>query len=172
MKSRISKSVYGVTLAFVLALAGAAFLTPARDVGASTTQGPESEARKLEGTWRVEVTPRNCQTGAPLGSSFTSLLSFARGGVLIETTSRFSPAMRGPAHGVWQHTGGHTFSATAYAFLYNSSGAWTGTQKITQTIEIGGDPDEFNANATSEIFDTNGNLIQSGCSTAVGHRLE
>ena len=126
----------------------------------------------LEGTWRVEVTLRDCNTGAALGSPFRSLLSFARGGTMTETTARFSPAVRGPGHGIWQQVQGSTFSSTLEAFLYNPSGVWIEWQRLTQTIEIGDDPHTWTANAHNEIFDTNDNLLVSGCSTAVGHRME
>jgi len=68
--------------------------------------------RGLVGTWRVDVTLRDCNTGAALASPFRSLLSFARGGTMTETTARFSPALRGPGHGIWQQIQGGTFSST------------------------------------------------------------
>ena len=171
MKSRLVKSIYGVALASVLTLVGAAFLTPTLGVKAGSQGKSEGQARKLEGTWRVQVTIRVCQTGAEI-RTFPSLVTFAQGGTMTETTSAASPALRGPGHGVWQHTVGHSYSALFEAFTFNPAGVWTGTQKVTQTIEIGDDPDEFNANASNEIFDANGVLLATGCSTAVGRRLE
>src|SRR5580698_5669611 len=73
---------------------------------------------------KVEVTLRDCNTSAPLGSPFRSLLSFARGGTMTETTARFSPALRGPGQGIWQQIQGSTFSSTLEAFLYNPAGVW------------------------------------------------
>ncbi len=91
---------------------------------------------------------------------------------MSETTARFSPAVRGPGRGIWQQTQDNTFTSTLEAFLYSPAGVWTGTQRLTQTIEIGDDPNVWTANAHNEIFDTNDNLVMSGCSTAVGHRME
>jgi hypothetical protein len=41
-----------------------------------------------------------------------------------------------------------------------------------QAIEIGNDPDELTRNAKVEIFDVNGNLLVTGCATAIAHRFE
>lgn len=155
---------------FALALAIALVLAPRTIANAQSQEA--ASGRGLEGTWRVEVTLRDCNTGAPLGSPFRSLLSFARGGTMTETTARFSPALRGPGHGIWQQIQGSTFSSTLEAFLYNPAGVWIEWQRLTQTIEIGDDPNTWTANAHNEIFDTNDNLLVSGCSTAVGHRID
>jgi hypothetical protein len=174
MKSRFVKSIYGVALVSVLTLVGAAFLAPTPGVKAQEQEKQEKSegrGRKLEGTWRVQVTIRVCQTGVAI-RTFPSLVTFAQGGTMTETTSAASPALRGPGHGVWEHTGGRTFSSVFEAFTFNPAGVWTGTQRVTQTIELEHGSDEFNANASLEIFDANGVLIATGCSTAVGTRLE
>lgn len=175
MKSRILKSFYGLALASVLALAGAIFLRPARDVRAQVPDDSgqaESQARKLEGTWRVQVTIRDCQTGEALqfpGNPFPALVTFARAGTL---TSADSTLLRSSGHGVWRRTGGHTYSAVSEAFLFNPAGVRTGTQRLTQVIEIGEDPDEFNASVSAEILSPDGNLIGTACATSVGRRME
>jgi hypothetical protein len=175
MKTRILKSFYGLALVSVLTLAGATFLRPAQDVRA---QGPddsgqaESQARKLEGTWRVQVTIRDCQTGEALqfpGNPFPALVTFARGGTL---TSADSTLLRSAGHGVWSHTGGHTYRAVSEAFLFNLAGFRTGTQRLTQLIEIVDDPEEFKASVSGEILGLDGNLIQTACATSVGRRME
>ena len=38
----------------------------------------ESQAGRIEGTWRVQLTVRNCQTGEPL-RTFPALFTFAKG---------------------------------------------------------------------------------------------
>lgn len=170
MKSKIMQTVYGTVLVTALALAAALLLTPVRGMKAGQPGGrdkTDSQARKLEGTWRVQVTLRVCQTGAEI-RTFPSLVTFAQGGTLTETTS----VPRGPGHGVWTRTVGHRYGAVFEAFTFNPAGVWTGTQRVTQTVEMGNDPDTFTANASSEIFDAGGNLIINGCSTAIGQRLK
>ena len=51
----------------------------------------QSGARKetktqLVGTWQVQVTQIDCQSGQQLGPPFTSLLTFAQGGTMNEDT--------------------------------------------------------------------------------------
>jgi hypothetical protein len=175
MKQRICKSMFVVSLTSVLAMAHLGSLSPARASTAGRLEGQKSstsEPRKLEGTWRAQITIRNCQTGQALRNPFPALVTFARGGTLTSADSSFSPALRGPSHGVWRHVSGHIYSGLAEAFLYDLAGAWTGTQRITQTIEIGENPNEFEGRALAEIFDANGHLLATGCATLVGHRME
>ena len=174
MKSRIVKLVIVVTLFSMLDATGAISLTPASDAMAGIPAMPgaaDSKARRLEGTWQVQVTLQNCQTGAALRTA-PAFLTFAEGGTLVETTTVFSSAQRSPGHGFWEHTGGKTFKAVSKAFIFNPDGTWAGTQTLTQAIEFGDDPDVFNSNATTEIVAPNGNVILSGCATAVAHRME
>jgi hypothetical protein len=161
---------FGLAGLAALALATALFVSPRTTVSAQSEQG--ASGKGLEGTWLVEVTLRDCDTGTALASPFRSLLSFARGGTMAETTAHVSPALRTPGRGIWQQTEGSTFTSTFEAFLFSPAGVWTNTQRLTQTIEIGDDPNVWTANAHNEIFDTNDNLVMSGCSTAVGHRME
>jgi hypothetical protein len=174
MKPRIWKSMSKVVLVSVLAMASVVFLTPTLDVKAQK-QGEqvqsESQARKLEGTWRVQVTLRVCQTGAEI-RTFPALATFATGGTINASTAASSPARVTPDYGTWRHTGGHTFAALSEAFLFNPAGDWIGTQRVARAIEIGEDPDNLNVSVSTEIFDINGNLLATGCATAVGHRLE
>jgi hypothetical protein len=179
MKLRIKNLFVGLTLLSALALVGVILLPPAMVAQAQAqaqaqfeSQGKsESGARKLQGTWRVQVTLRNCQSGQVL-RTFPAMLTFAQGGTLTGTTTAFSPAVRSPDHGVWRHTGWHTYSASSEAFLFSPAGVWTSTQRITQAIEIAGGADEFTSNATVEFLDTNGTVTSTGCATAVGHRYE
>jgi hypothetical protein len=83
-----------------------------------------------------------------------------------------SPLVRGAGHGVWLHTAGHTFEALTEAFLFTPAGALNGTQRLRQSVEIGWDPDEFNATVWSEILDAQGTLLVTGCATSVGRRME
>jgi hypothetical protein len=167
MKMRIQSLVVGLALLSVLAVAGA---VPVRAQESERQERSESQARKLEGTWRVQVTLHDCQSGDAL-RTFPALLTFAQAQTLTGTTTAFSPALRSPDHGVWEATGRRAFSAVSEAFIFNPAGAWVMTQRITQAIKIGSDPDEFNSDAKVEFFDTSGNLTSSGCATAVGHRF-
>lgn len=101
------KAVYGVVLLSVFALAVVLLLT-----SGLRAQGGDSEWQRarLERTWRVQLTARDCQTGAAL-RAFPAVFIFAKGGTLTATTAGQSPAPFTPNLGVWRHTGGNTYSA-------------------------------------------------------------
>lgn len=130
-----------------------------------------SHGGKLEGTWRVQVTLRNCQTGAEL-RTFPAMLTFAQGGTLTGSTTAFPPPLRGSDFGVWNHNGGRRYGATTEAFIFSPVGAWVSTQRITQAIELDRHGDSFTSDAAVEFFDTLGNVTSTGCATAVATRME
>jgi hypothetical protein len=167
MKSRKMSLVAGLTLMIALVLVGTSSLTPMVRAQSSA----KAESQGLQGTWRVQVTIRDCSSGTAL-RNFPAFLTFAQGGTLTETTTGFPPALRTPGHGLWSHLTGHSYSAVSEAFLFNPAGVWTGRQRLAQMIELSDQPDEINSTAINEIFDTNGNLIVTGCATAVGSRME
>lgn len=143
----------------------------------SLTAAAQTENRELEGlegSWTVQVTQVNCETGAPLGSPFLSLLTFAKGGTLVETTSNpmFFPAVRGPGHGVWSYSKDHSFKAVSVAFI-TMDGALVKTQTISQSIEMKDGPNSFRTTSASVVFvPVAGGPSVTGCATAVGKRIE
>jgi len=170
MNSRLLKRLSAVA---VFVLAGTLLLPFGRGASAHVEDEPEGE---LQGSWRVQVTLHNCQTGAPL-VTFPSLLTFAHGHTIIEVTSSpaFLPGQRTPGLGIWSRTDGHTFRAVSDAFILFPSistppGFKRGVQRITQTIEVNGD--DFAANASTQFFDSSGAQYDAGCATAVAHRIE
>lgn len=144
-------------------------------LGAGLTAGAQSEDagyhNSLEGAWRVQLTVRDCQTGAAL-RTFPTLFAFAKGGTLTATTAGQSPALFSPNLGVWRHTEGHSYSAVHEAFVFSPAGAWIQTHRLTRAIEIGDDGNEFTDTVALEILDTSGNLIARGCGTSVATRFK
>jgi hypothetical protein len=164
MKKRFLKTSSYIVLAAMLGLTAAYALRSERAIA----QG-ESQAGKLEGSWRGDVTVLNCQTGVPI-RTFQSLITFVRGGSALDTNN--ATFFRSPGHGIWRHEGGPNFSTNSRFFLFNSSGVPTGTNDVTKTIVLGPGDNEYTATTTSEIRDLNGNLIQTGCATDIAHRVE
>ena len=68
--------------------------------GTSAAAQSSSSSQGLVGAWLVQVTLRNCETGAPMGS-FNSLVSFHRGGTISESPggTAFAPGQRSAGHG-------------------------------------------------------------------------
>ena len=136
---------------------------------ASRGQAGDSHGGQIEGTWRVQVTQRNCQTGAEI-RKFPAMLTFGVGGTLTGTSTVVPPSARSGDHGIWEFNGNGRYAATSEAFLF-SGGAWVQTQRITQAITLSQDADTFYSEAHTEFFDTAGNLVLSGCATAVATRM-
>ena len=161
MKTACIKAISGATLAIVMVLASA--YVPA--VG-------QGKARRIEGTWRVQITPRNCDTGVPAPITFPGKNTFLSGGSMIGTGSTTTPYLLSTGHGVWEHTGGRTFINTLEFFAYTQDHVLVGTQKVTRNIELSESGDEFTSTTMFEIIAPNGNVIGRGCATDVGTRLE
>lgn len=154
--------------ATALVLAGILSLGSALTVRAQS-EGAESE-NGLQGTWRVQLTVRDCQTGQAL-RTFPALFAFAKGGTVTFTTAGQFPAIATPGVGIWRHTEGDTYSAVSEVFIFSPAGAWIQTHRLTRTIELGHGGDEFTDTVKLEIFDTTGNLIATGCATSVASRF-
>lgn len=167
MDSNIHRSAR--SLALLSMLAGTIVLTTGHIAMAG--QNANSQAKKIQGAWVLRVSAYDCHTDAPL-ATFHSLVAFAQGGTLTNVTTGSSPALRSTGLGTWEKAGDHTFTAVTAAFLFSPAGVWTATQRIANTFEIGGDPDEVTGTTDVQFFDTNGNLISTGCATVVGRRLD
>jgi len=135
---------------------------------------PHRESR-LVGTWRMQVTPKNCQTGQP-GPGFDVLLSFARGGTMTEVMNAqaFQPGQRTAGLGVWDHERGNRYKAVWDAFvLFDSAGPpgyKRGVQRLTWEFRV--DDNQATIDATSQFLDANGSLVFSTCASGTGTRFE
>jgi hypothetical protein len=72
--------------------------------GASAQQSA-AQAQTVQGVWYVQVTIRDCATGAALAPPVNSLVTFAAGGTLDESVGGggFAPGQRSDGHGTWTH---------------------------------------------------------------------
>jgi hypothetical protein len=172
MDSNIQQSVR--SLALLSVLAGTMALTTGAVATAGQAAGQKSsnsQAKEIQGAWVLQVGAHDCQTGDPTGT-FQSLVTFAQGGTLTNVTTGGSPALRTTGLGTWEKAGGHEFRAVTVAFLFSPAGAWTATQRLESTFEIGRDPDELTGTTEANFFNTNGNLTATLCATVVGRRLD
>jgi hypothetical protein len=135
------------------------------------TSSPDTAHNGIEGTWRAQLTVRDCQTGEAQ-RTFPLMLAFAEGGTLTVTTAGQLPSLSTAGLGVWRRTDGHSYSAVSEAFLFSPAGVWTGTQRLTRAIEIDSDADAFTEIVKLQILNTNRNPIVTGCATSVGRRFK
>ena len=167
MYSNIQRSAR--SLALLSVLAGTMALTTGHVAIAG--QPSNSQAKEIQGAWILHVSAHDCQTGAPV-SNFQSLVTFAQGGTLTNVTTGGNPALRTTGLGTWEKAGDHQFTAVTMVFLFSPVGAWTATQRLANTFEIGSNPDELTGTTEANFFDTNGNLTATVCATVVGRRLD
>jgi hypothetical protein len=152
-----------LVLAGLLVL-GSGLTATAQSVNAGSSNG-------LEGTWRVQLTVQDCQTGQVL-RTFPALFAFAKGGTLTYATAGQLPSATTTGLGVWRHTEGHSYSAVSEVFIFSPAGVWIQTHRLTRAVDVSNDGDEFTDTVALQIFDTSGNQIVAGCGTSVGSRMK
>ena len=126
---------------------------------------------RLEGTWNVQVSIRNCQTGAEI-RSFPSIGSFMSGGTMIDSTSGMPQALKTPGHGIWRHEKGNTYAFSFKSFSFDAAGNFTGWTIIRHEANLDSSGDEYTSAGTAEFYAANGNLVATGCSSTTAARFQ
>jgi hypothetical protein len=163
MKKRILKAVGGAALAIVMLAVFAQVWVSA--------QGQNGNEPTLVGSWDVQVTIRDCQSGTPF-FSFPAMMTYSQGGTMQETDLGGPGLVRLPGHGVWERQNGRQYSA-AFRFLnFNPDRTFAGTNVIRSAISLSQSGNEYTSTGTVEILDANGNVIGSGCATETATRFE
>ncbi len=127
---------------------------------------------RLKGAWNANVTITDCQTGVAV-RSIRALNLFAHDGSFTETAASLTPAKpRSSSVGTWHHLQGNTFTSIFEFFRYNPDGSLFSTAKVTRTIELSEDGNQFTSVGTVEDFDPNGVRISLSCPTEVAMRVE
>jgi hypothetical protein len=132
--------------------------------------GENALARRIEGTWLLQATLRQCDTGAEIpNSTFPALHTFLSGGAMLSNPATSGLSM---GHGVWTHTGGDTFMNTIRLFAFAPSGALMGIATVVRDIILSPDGGSLTSSDVSEFRDLAGNLIGSRCAAVTGTRLD
>jgi hypothetical protein len=157
---------------------------------AAAPQTVLADNHDIVGAWAVQVTLRNCETDAPMGS-FVSLVTFHRGGTISETTGSvtFQPGQRTDGHGAWKRIAPNTFTQNMVALIRFDSppnlpatptfdptkpvspGFTAGGATISHVVRLIG-ADTLESSGTNEFFASDGTPYRTGCSTATGQRFE
>lgn len=131
----------------------------------------ETNGNSVEGSWVITVTRVNPPPGLP--ATFKSLMTFAAGGGLVESSST-GTTRRGPAHGVWERISGRLYATTMVLFRFDpATGALLGSQKVNRTMRLSQDGQTFEAVSLATQYDPAGNVVLGGLrATEVGERLQ
>ena len=148
---RSAKSKFPVLLALTAILVTATFLR------ADSDRNQPEHNNRLAGTWMG--------TGAP--GVAPGLLTFLDDGRVI--WSRPVTVLTGPGtfalvstgHGEWIRTGNNEFACTVFFLAGNTSTEFNVLIKVTETIKLNHNSDEFTQTGTTSGFDPNGNLLFS-----------
>jgi hypothetical protein len=146
---------------------------------AASAQQSASQGRTVEGVWYVQVTVRNCATGAALAPAVHSLVTFAAGGTVQESVGGggFAPGQRTNGHGTWAHNGGQTYDQRFVSLINFATapgpgpGFEAGWMKVQHTVQVI-DADHIESTGTNSFYRLNGEAYRTGCSTATGTRFE
>ncbi len=160
--TRTRKATAVVTLGICLIVAGRQL--------AAQNGGENALGRRIEGTWFLQVTLRQCDTGAEIpNSTLPALHTFLSGGAMLS-----NPATSGlsTGHGVWTHTGGDTFKNTIRLFAFTPGATLAGIVTVARDIVLSPDGGSLTSNDVSEFRDLAGNLIGSRCAAVTGQRLD
>ena len=176
MKGTLSTARGVVPAALALSMGVALVLSAA---GAASAQQSNSQARTVQGVWQVQVTIRDCATGAALAPAVNSLVTFAAGGTLHESVSGggFAPGQRSDGHGTWTHKGGQTYDQRFVSMINFATapgpgpGFEAGWLKVQHTVEVI-DADHIESAGSNSFSRLNGEVYRTGCSTAAGTRFE
>jgi len=167
MKKRFMQIIVGTFLGLLMLFGGTQL------VSAQDGEGQE----RLEGVWRVRLTPRNCVTGVPIPTAAAeALLTFHKGGTLSGWFQNSTITItRSPSHGIWQREqgwGDYSFKFVHLRFDL-ATGAFLASQVARGTLRLSESGNEFTTNSSTMSFDPHGVIIPGmGCSNAVGTRFE
>ena len=176
MRWTVSRAGESVRNALMLSIAAALVLAAP---GSAKAQQSAAQARTLQGVWYVQVTIRDCATGAALAPPVNSLVTFAAGGTLHESVGGggFAPGQRTDGHGTWTHNGGQTYDQRFVSIINFTSapgpgpGFEAGWLKVHHTVTMI-DADHTESIGTNSFYRRNGEVYRTGCSTATGTRFE
>jgi hypothetical protein len=126
-----------------------------------------NEDRKPTGTWMVTVTRVNPPpTFAP---TFLSLMTYFNDGNFIEESNTSS--IRSTHRGNWERIGHQQFTRSSISFRFDAARNYLGTSRLTATVTLSEDGNQFQGTGVLESFDGSGNLLTTAQSTEVGQRL-
>jgi hypothetical protein len=126
----------------------------------------------LVGTWSVQVTLVNCQTGEEIpGLTFPALNTFLAGGSMLSDPAS-NPALSRTGHGVWAQTEGRRFTNTVVLFRFNPDGSYAGTQTVRRHITVSPKAHEFTARDAITTADPGGTIVDTRCAFGRGLRLQ
>jgi hypothetical protein len=129
----------------------------------------------LEGVWISNVTPINCQTGAPLApaANVRLLYLFNHDGSVTDEPG-FLPPTNGlrlsSGLGTWRHAQAQTYDFKLWLWVYNPDNSIAVMAVFTKTIELSGNV--FTSKGVRQDFNVNGTLVSQSCIAEIATRAQ
>jgi hypothetical protein len=117
------------TTSLLVALALVSLSVPVNLTAAESAESSDGNAPQIDGSWICTNTRIN------QGVSFTAVLSFGTGGVLLATGSIAGPAL---LQGGWSRANSHRVDSTIYFFAYDPAGNAVAMIKTVQSFQLTG----------------------------------
>ncbi len=163
MKKPFVKAIGSASLAIVM-LAGFAHVW-------ASAQGQSINDQGLVGSWNLQVTIRDCQTGMAL-VTFAGMETYNQGGTMQQTAIPGPGVNALPGHGVWSHQTGGRYSGAFQSFGLNPDPALIGRLIVRSAISLSRDGNSYTSTDTAEVLNLNGDLLDRACSTTLATRFE
>ena len=140
--------------------------------GLATPPVAHAQAR-IEGAWVVTATPRDCTTGAVLGTPVRALMTFHQGGTVSESVALLlaQPGQRTAGHGVWTQTGIATFVERVASIILFDSAIFTAGWSVSTQTNTMTDANNFSSLGDVLSYNLNREFVRRLCSTRVGERF-
>lgn len=167
MKNYVNKHI-GISFVVAALLAVCAIQTSLHAQG----KGGEQSADRIVGAWETTVTPVDCNTGEQVAPSFHGVSTYNQGGTLAEFGANPAVPFRTPGHGFWTSQGGGDTYTMKFSFLpLTPAGAPVGRMRVSQTMQLPRFSDVLTSYGGFVLTSFAGNVLSTGCSTAVAVRL-
>jgi len=172
MKKQILKAIGGASLAILmLAVSGQVWVSAQDKENESLQNANGGNEQGLVGSWNLEVSLRDCETGTVF-VSFPGMSTYNKGGTMQQTAVPEPGFTALPGHGVWKRQNGRQYSAVFQFFNFNLDGTFAGRVIVRSAISLEQSGNRYTSTDTAEVLDANGNLIIRGCSTSTATRFE
>ena len=166
------KKQIGISFALIALFLAGAMETMVHGQNKAATLVTDQSADRIVGAWETTVTPVNCSTGEQVAPAFYGVITFNEGGTVAEFGANPAVPYRTPGHGVWSSDhgrGGYTFK---FSFLpLTPAGAPVGRMRVSQVMDLPKFSDTSTSYGTFVLTNFAGNVLATGCSSAIGVRV-
>jgi hypothetical protein len=168
MKKQILKTLGGASLA-ILALT---VITQVWVLAQDKDSQSFANGQTLVGSWNLEVTLRDCETGTPF-VTFPAMNTYNQGGTTQQAALPPEPGAAAlPGHGVWSHKNGRGYTGAFQFFALNPNPALITRVIVRSDISLALGGNSYTSTDAAEIRALDGTVVGIGCSTTVGTRFE